>query len=223
MLREASITVVKVITALSLLGGLVACGGSDSEVAELREELEETKAQLPEQEATAVETASSQPIPIPDQIPFGSDRDASESLKELADDADIIVGLIGKQIAFTSDRDGEEEIFVMDADRSYVRQLTTNDVGDGDPAWSPDGKQIAFSSDRDGHWNVFVMDADGTNVRQLTTNDDGTIRISDYAPVWSPDGKRIAFESDRDGKTDIFVMDADGSNVRQLTTNVCGL
>ena len=201
-----------IITVAVLMGSLVACGGSDSEVAELREELEETKAQLPEQEATAVETASSQPIPIPDQIPFGSDRDASESLKEIADDADIIVGLIGKQIAFTSDRDGEEEIFVMDADRSYVRQLTTNDVGDYDPAWSPDGKQIAFTSDRDGHWDVLVMDADGSNVRQLTTNDDG-----DGDPAWSPDGKQITFTSDRDGDLEVFVMDADGSNVISTT------
>jgi hypothetical protein len=128
-------------TVAVLMGSVVACGGSDSEVAELREELEEIKAQLPEQETTAVETASSQPIPKPDQIPFGSDRDASEYLKELADDADIIVGLIGKQIAFHSDelnpfsnRDGDFEIFVMDADGSNV--ISTTQKG-GNPTFKP--------------------------------------------------------------------------------------
>jgi TolB protein len=73
----------------------------------------------------------------------------------------------GKQIAFNSDRDGDDEVFVMDADGTNVRQLTANDDWDSDPAWSPDGKQIAFESDRYGDSEIFVMDADGTNVRQL--------------------------------------------------------
>ena len=72
------------------------------------------------------------------------------------------------QIAFSSDRDGDGEVFVMDADGRNVRQLTNNDDYDSFPSWSPDGKQIAFSSDRYGDWEIFVMDADGATVRQLT-------------------------------------------------------
>ena len=120
-------------------------------------------------------------------------------------------GESGDLIAFTSDRDGDYEIFVMNADGSEVRQLTDNDDDDGLPAWSPDGKRIAFTSDRGDKFEIFVMNSDGTEVRQLTDNDD-----SDWSPSWSPDGKRIAFTSDRYGDWEIFVMNADGSNVVSL-------
>ena len=131
----------------------------------------------------------------------------------------------GKQIAFggrsigvTGKPYGDGEIFVMDADGTNVRQLTTNSQPDSNPAWSPDGKQIAFTRRPYSDLEIFVMDADGTNVRQLTSNDYG-----DYDPAWSPDGKQIAFSSAftsppyHDGTRQIFVMDADGANVRQLT------
>src|SRR3954454_12328942 len=53
----------------------------------------------------------------------------------------------GRRIVFTSGRDGDDEVFVMDADGSHVRQLTFNQAGDGTPAWSPDGRRIAFARD----------------------------------------------------------------------------
>ncbi len=74
----------------------------------------------------------------------------------------------GKQIAFASGRDGDSEIFVMDADGTNVRQLTTINASDVYPAWSPDGKQIAFRSSRYGGFEIFVMDADGSNVVSTT-------------------------------------------------------
>ena len=70
----------------------------------------------------------------------------------------------GDLIAFTSDRDGDYEIFVMNPDGTEVRQLTDNNDVDGGPAWSPDGKRIAFTSDRDGDDEIFVMNADGTDL-----------------------------------------------------------
>jgi Tol biopolymer transport system component len=119
----------------------------------------------------------------------------------------------GGRIAFISDRDGNPEIFVIDADGGNQTQLTNNTSDDWEPAWSPDGRRIAFSSDRDGDKEIFVMDADGDNQTQLTNNTSW-----DSYPAWSPDGRRIAFISGRDGDWEIFVMDADGGNQRQLTT-----
>ena len=100
----------------------------------------------------------------------------------------------GDRIAFVSDRDGDDEILVMNADGTEVRQLTDNDDKDWVPSWSPGGDRIAFMSARGGDWEIFVMNADGTEARQLTDNDD-----SDTGPSWSPGGDRIVFTSNRDG------------------------
>jgi len=65
------------------------------------------------------------------------------------------------QIAFDSDRDGNWEIYVMDADGKNQRRLTNNPADDWGAAWSPDGQRIAFASRRDGNIEIYVMDADG--------------------------------------------------------------
>ena len=106
----------------------------------------------------------------------------------------------GQQIAFASDRDGNFEIYVRDADRSNLRRLTNNGDRDVYPSWSPDGQQIAFVSNRDGNFEIYVMDADGSNPENRTNNP-----ASDSAPSWSPDGL-IAFMSNRDGNSEIYVI-----------------
>ena len=118
------------------------------------------------------------------------------------------------KIAFDSDRDGNREIYVMNADGSEQRNLTNNSADEGYSSWSPDGKKIAFDSDRDGNDETYVMNADGSEQRRLTNNP-----ANDGFPSWSPDGKKIAFDSDRDGNREIYVMNADGTNQRNLTNN----
>jgi Tol biopolymer transport system component len=131
------------------------------------------------------------------------------------------------QIAFSSNRDGNYEIYAMTDDGSDETRLTENDANDFDPSWSPDGEKIAFASFRDGFNNqeIYVMNADGTDQTRLTDNDDAL----DREPSWSPDGEKIAFVSDRDTTVDvdeegditaIYTMDADdGSDVIRLTDN----
>ena len=137
------------------------------------------------------------------------------------------------QIAFVSDRDRNDEIYVMDDDGKNQRNLTNHPSDDYAPSWSPDGTRIVFMSDRDGHvpkgdvlptFEIYVMDADGGNQQNLT-NDPS----HDMYPAWSPDGKRIAFTSYRDGHVhaihgrptaEIYVMDADGGNPQHLTNDL---
>ena len=117
-----------------------------------------------------------------------------------------------EKIVFSSDRDGDLEIFSMDLNDGSIIQLTSNDALEQFPEWSPDGEQIVFTSDRYGDDELFLMDADGSNVRQLTSNNGLSVE-----PDWAPDGSQIAFASNRDGNFEIWVVDADGSNPQKLT------
>ena len=112
-----------------------------------------------------------------------------------------------------SEREGDNEIYVMDTDGSNVVQLTHNTAFDTSPSWSPDGRRIVFVSDRDEATEIYLMDTDGSNVVQLTKN-----ATYESVPSWSPDGRRIAFSSDRDGQSHIYTMNWDGSNQRKLTS-----
>jgi TolB protein len=120
---------------------------------------------------------------------------------------------------FTSDRDGDSELYVRYTDGSTV-QLTRNRIHDFGAAWSPDGRRIAFSRSYGGGEALFVMRADGTGVRRVTTpvtTPDG-VPSADAAPAWSPDGARLAFASDRaGGEPDIWRIDVDGTDLTQLT------
>ena len=119
----------------------------------------------------------------------------------------------GTRIAFTSTRDGDDEIYIMHADGSNPVQLTQPQSSDDCPAWSPDGTRIAFTSVRDGNQgDIYTMAADGSHVVRLTQHPS-----IDTDPAWSPDGTRIAFLSLRDGDWEIYVMHADGSHVVRLT------
>ena len=118
------------------------------------------------------------------------------------------------RIVFTSYRDGNDEIYVMNPDGSGQTRLTDNVADDRDPSWSPDGSRIAFFSNRDGNDEIYVMNADGSGQTRLTDND-----AFDRYSSWSPDGSRIIFVSDRDNNPEIYVMNADGSGQIRLTDN----
>ena len=101
----------------------------------------------------------------------------------------------GKHIAFDSWRDGNGEIYVMDADGGNPRRLTNHQFKDWEPSWSPNGKQIVFVSDRevDGNHEIYVINADGSNPRNLTNHPE-----DDSAPAWfgsafavAPAGKKL--------------------------------
>jgi TolB protein len=84
----------------------------------------------------------------------------------------------GSKIAFTSNRDGNPEIYVMNRDGSGLRRMTNNPAIDVTPTWSPSGNQLAWVSDRTGQPHIYIMNADGTGQRSL---------INEYCdrPTWS--------------------------------------
>jgi Tol biopolymer transport system component len=106
------------------------------------------------------------------------------------------------------------DIYVMNANGSFPRPLTTTVGFDGDPAWSPDGRKIAFESTRSGNSDIWVMNADGTRPVRLTRSP-----AFDGDPAWSPGGSRIAFTSNRDGNQEIYLMNPDGSGLLNVTNS----
>jgi TolB protein len=127
----------------------------------------------------------------------------------------------GTKIAFTSNRTGDFEIFVMNADGTNPLNLS-NDPGRSNfgPAWSPDGSRIAFTSNpgatvgTGGDDEIFVMNTDGSSLVNLTNH-----TADDFWPSWSTDGSRIAFTSGRTGDLEVFVMNADGSGPANLSNS----
>jgi Tol biopolymer transport system component len=121
-------------------------------------------------------------------------------------------------VAFQSDRDGHNEIYVMNAGGANQIRLTNNVEGNSQPAWSPDGTMIAFSSSAGGTSDIWVMDANFANAVDITNHP-----ADDLAPSWSPDGTKIAFETARDqfhpSDHEIFVMGTDGSAPTDLTND----
>ena len=96
------------------------------------------------------------------------------------DDDEPVWSPDGQRIAFTSDRDGINAIYVMNADGSNQTRLTAAQIERNDePAWSPDGQYIVFESRRDGNPEIYVMNADGSNQTRLT-NDPGADRRPDW-------------------------------------------
>ncbi|MCD4669081.1 MAG: DUF5050 domain-containing protein [Actinomycetia bacterium] len=127
---------------------------------------------------------------------------------------DTNIEYINKKIVFTSNKNGNEDIFSINLDGSGLTQLTENINKDAYPDVSPDGKKIAYTSDIDGYWQIVVMDWDGENKIQLT---DDPVR-SGY-PTWSFDGRYIFYEVYKDEDWEIYRINSDGSGRERLTFN----
>ncbi len=120
----------------------------------------------------------------------------------------------GGTLAFTLRRNGNSDIYAVNAGDKQLIRLVDHPADDRDASFSPDGKEIVFASHRDGNWDIYR-----TNVASGITSRLTFSSTYDGAPAWSPDGTKIAFESYRDGNLDLYMMDRDGQNVRRLTTD----
>jgi Tol biopolymer transport system component len=106
-----------------------------------------------------------------------------------------------RRIVFSSAREANPDIYVMNADGTQVRRLTKDAAADG-PAWSPDGSTIAFASTRDGDRDIYLARLDDGTVERLTT---GAHATKDGVR-WSPNGSFIAVQTAQRDNYDIQLV-----------------
>jgi parallel beta-helix repeat protein len=116
------------------------------------------------------------------------------------------------KIAFTSNRAGNMDIWVMDSDGSNPIRLTDGAGEYSKPSWSKDGEKIVFVSTQDDKDSIYIIDADGQNFTQILHNDN-----SNTDPVWDTKGKGILFASDKRGDREIYTLQLTGSKTVQLS------
>jgi len=130
----------------------------------------------------------------------------------------------GRLIVFTSERDGDLEIYVMDAYGTNTRRLTTSKGYDGGPFFSPDDKAIIYRGDHrdDGKMNLqlHIVGLDGQNDRAITDN-----QLFNWCPYWYPSGHSFIFTQADHGayanggkpNYDLYMMKIDGSDLTRIT------
>jgi dipeptidyl aminopeptidase/acylaminoacyl peptidase len=117
------------------------------------------------------------------------------------------------RIAFSSNRAGSYDLYVMDADGRNVRRITSGAGSEGDPAWTPDGSRILYTAAPPaGQPQVMSIRPDGGDPRPIAASTGGN-----RGPDVSPDGRRVAFVSTRDGNPEIYEVGIDGGEARRLT------
>lgn len=117
-------------------------------------------------------------------------------------------------LLFTSNRDGNSEIYALNLSNQTLPRLTNNPANDMQPALAPDSIQVAYVASQDGNNEIYLTGVDGRLPLNLTNN-----AGDDQQPTWSPDGNWIAFTTNRDGNQEVYVMRRDGSELRNLTNN----
>lgn len=117
----------------------------------------------------------------------------------------------GNMVFYSSNEDGNFEIYALEIAIGVPRQLTTNIGNLYSPAISPNSNRIAFVNESDNQQNIWVMRLDGSNPRAIT--DSG----KDLSPSWSPSGEKIAFISTRDDTKRIYIMSSNGSNLKPVS------
>jgi TolB protein len=172
---------------------------------------------------------------------FSADADGSNIVRLTNSgsyDAEATVSPRGDKIIFTSTRDGDPELYIMNIDGSEQTRLTFEKGYDGGAFFSLDGSKIVFRASRPVSekdledyaelvneglvrptaLEIFVMDSDGGNLTQVTN-----FGKASFAPFFHPDGKRIIFSSNVNSKSgrefDLYMVNIDGTGLKQITFN----
>jgi uncharacterized protein YjdB len=117
------------------------------------------------------------------------------------------------RIAFSSNRAGSYDLYLMDADGEKLQRLTTDPGREAEPVWTPDGTRMVYTVTRQGAQpQLYSLRPDGRPAQALTAEPGGN-----HSPAISVDGRSLAFVSTRDGNQEIYLMSVDGAAPRRVT------
>jgi TolB protein len=111
----------------------------------------------------------------------------------------------GRWIAFSSNRNGPWDIYILDLQTGQIQQFTDTKAYDANPSWSPDGQWLVYESYQIDNLEIFIQDINQTTGPIPLTNNPA----ADFAPDWSPQGRWISFVSDRSGQNEVWYADLD--------------
>ncbi len=124
----------------------------------------------------------------------------------------------GRYVAFSGNKNGQFDIFMVDLSTEEVIQVTDDPVYDGAPTFSPDGQSLVFTAVVGEYAKLFRIDLDDPAQRYQLTRDDS----NDKDAIYSPDGRRIYFTSDRNGYDNIYSLDLESGLLKRWTDVVTG-
>ena len=151
-------------------------------------------------------------------------------------DAEATISPDGKKMIYTSDKDGDIDLYIMDLKTGKEKRITNTLGYDGGAWFSPDGKKIIWRASRPTteaevkeykdllaenlvaptNMEVFIADADGKNVKQVTS-----FGNANWAPAYMPDSKRIIFASNHQSKRgfpfNLFTINEDGTGLEKIS------
>ncbi len=154
-------------------------------------------------------------------------------------DAEATLSPDGKKMIYTSDKDGDLELYIMDLESGKEKRITHTLGYDGGAWFSPDGEKIIWRASRPKtaaeieeyksllaehlvaptNMEVWVADADGSNAKQITS-----FGQANWAPTFMPDSKRIIFASNHEYKRgfpfNLYTIDGDGSNLQKVSRDI---
>ncbi len=136
------------------------------------------------------------------------------TLPVIATATELVAPNLNGLMVFETDRDGNAEVYVLNAFDQAITRITNNTLADTQPALAPDAFQIAYVSAEAGNKEIYLSGIDRREAVNLTNN-----AAEDYEPAWSPNGEWLAFTSNRDGNLEIYLMKSDGSELHKLTDN----
>lgn len=118
------------------------------------------------------------------------------------DDDSPAISPDGNKIAFTSNRIGTREIFVLDLVSNTLTQMTNSSAFEGTIDWSPDGSYIVYDVYQNNHFDLIIQSVNDQTEAPIQLTDGST---NNFQPAWSPDGSELAFVSDRSGRNSIWL------------------